>query len=130
MNKFLLSVVAFLSIPTVVLANPVVSSTKGTAYNVIEVNEEKFTLEVPVAGYNKSSITVSAKGNVLMVTGLSSNVNRKVLYKGFNPKDFMYVFSLKKNTVISRLSMDSGILFIELTLLLPEDQRTKKFIIE
>jgi HSP20 family molecular chaperone IbpA len=122
-----LSAAMFLfAVPSIAFANPVVSVTKGTAYSVTEVDEETFTVDLPVAGFAKSALEATVKGNVLTIKGTPPKSDSKVVYRGFQPKAFVKNITLKKGTKISRVTVNSGVLTVELSVELPAEQKTRK----
>lgn len=122
-----LSAAMFLfSVPSIAFANPVVGVTKGTAYSVTEVDEETFTVDLPVAGFTKSALEATIKGNVLTIKGTPPKNDGKVVYRGFQPKGFVKNITLKKGTKISKVTVNSGVLTVELSVELPADQKTRK----
>jgi HSP20 family molecular chaperone IbpA len=130
MKKFalILSVTTFfLAVPAIAYANPVVNSSKGIGYSVAEVNEENFTVSMPVPGFVKSNIEATMKGNVLTIVGTPAKETIKTVYRGFQSKPFTKRFVLKKGTDVTKVTLTNGMLVIDLTLELPEDQKTVKF---
>lgn len=128
MNKFGVTFCAAMimfAVPSA-FANPVVSVTKGTAYSVTEVDEETFAVDIPVAGFTKSNLEATVKGNVLTIRGTPPKNDSKVVYRGFLPKPFVKNITLKKGTKISKVTVNSGVVTIELSLELPNEQKTRK----
>lgn len=127
MNKFSIVIASCaILIPSIAFANPIVNASKGIGYAVTEVNEENFTVAMPVPGLTKPNIQASMKGNVLTIVGTPTKEQTKTVYRGFQPAAFTKKFTLKKGTDVSRVTLSNGLLLIELKIDLPDDQKTIK----
>lgn len=127
MRKFGITIASlFLFLPNTVFANPIVKSTNGIGYSVTEVDEESFVVNMPVPGFVKSNIQASMKGNVLTLSGIPNKEQNKTTYRGYKPTAFTKKFTLKKGTTVSKVTLTNGVLSIDLSLELPEGQKTIK----
>jgi HSP20 family molecular chaperone IbpA len=117
----------FLAVPAIAYANPVVNASKGIGYAVTEVNEENFTVTMPVPGLTKPNIQATMKGNVLTIVGTPTKEQTNTVYRGFQPAAFTKRFTLKKGTDVSKVTLSNGLLLIDLKIELPDDQKTVKF---
>lgn len=113
-------------LPTAVFANPVTKTSKNAVYSVLQADEDKFIVRMPVTGIDKSGLDASIKGNVLTITATPAKVDAKVVRRGFVPSASSTTFILTKNAVVSEITTSAGVLSIAVTVPLPEDQRTKK----
>lgn len=128
MKKILLSLLALVLIPSMALANPVVSTTGNVKYLVSEVDEETHYIEVVIPpGFN---VNAKLKGNVLTLTGVNNISNKKVVFSNYKFTSFEYNFKLKAKTQVSKLSLSNGILKISVMTELPADQKTKTLSID
>lgn len=99
-------------------------------YDVIQIDENKFMIEMAVAGFKKEEIIITVlKNNVLSIVGKigtenksSSNVH---LHKGIANRSFSKKFSLEKGVEVSDVTLSDGILKILFDKKIPEEEKSK-----
>jgi molecular chaperone IbpA len=96
-------------------------------YNVKKLDEDRFVVELAVAGYNKSTIKVSEHDGALIVEGEKPEESEEYLYKGISSKKFRRSFSLGEHVHISEVHMQDGILYVALNREIPEEKKPKTF---
>jgi len=108
------------------------ASTNYPPYNVIKHSEDKFTIELAVAGFKEGDINVQIEKNQLTVTGDQAtelNGEREYLHKGISARNFTRVWTLADNVEVKGAEVANGILTISLERYVPEEQKPKKIAI-
>jgi molecular chaperone IbpA len=104
-------------------------------YNVVKHSEDKFVIELAVAGFREGDITVTVEKNQLTITGekiesldeLAKEV--EYLHRGISSRSFTRTFTLADHVEVVNASSDSGILSITLERKVPEELQPKKIAI-
>ena len=96
-------------------------------YNIKKIDENKYVIELAVAGFGRSDIEIELVENKLIVTGKSNNDKpNSYLYKGISTRAFTRTFSLNDFIEIKGAEMLNGILQIVLERIIPEHKKPKK----
>jgi len=108
------------------------ASSNYPPYNVIKHSEDKFTIELAVAGFKEGDINVQIEKNQLTVTGDQAtelNNEREYLHRGISARNFTRVWTLADNVEVKGAEVANGILTISLERYVPEEQKPKKIAI-
>jgi molecular chaperone IbpA len=102
---------------------------KYPPYNIKKVDDNKYQLEMALAGFAKSDLEVEVKDNTLTVTGNSAddteNTNSFV-YKGIAQRAFTRQWALIDYLKVFNASFKDGVLVVDMELNLPEEKKSKK----
>ena len=102
---------------------------KYPPYNIKKVDDNKYQLEMALAGFTKTDLEVEVKDNTLTVTGNSSddteNTNSFV-YKGIAQRAFTRQWALIDYLKVFNANFKNGVLTVDMELNLPEDKKAKK----
>ena len=102
---------------------------KYPPYNIKKVDDNKYQLEMALAGFAKSDLEVEVKDNTLTVTGNSSddteNTNSFV-YKGIAQRAFTRQWALIDYLKVFNANFKDGVLVVDMELNLPEEKKSKK----
>ncbi len=102
---------------------------KYPPYNIKKVDDNKYQLEMALAGFAKTDLDVEVKDNTLTVTGNSSddteNTNSFV-YKGIAQRAFTRQWALIDYLKVFNASFKDGVLVVDMELNLPEEKKSKK----
>lgn len=101
-------------------------------YNIVKVDDNKYVIEVAVAGFSKQDLTVELKENSLVISGnISANTpTYDYLYKGIADRAFTRTFNLADSVEIQNTQLINGMLKVFLENVIPESKRPRKFDIE
>jgi molecular chaperone IbpA len=101
-------------------------------YNIVKVDENKYVIEVAVAGFGKQDLTVELKENSLVVSGniTSDSPAENYLYKGIADRAFTRKFNLADTVEIQNTQLMNGMLKIFLENVIPESKKPRKIDIE
>jgi molecular chaperone IbpA len=112
------------------------SSTKSEVgyppYNIIRETDDRYTIEVAVAGFDEGDITVTLEGRNLTVTGeqqVKPLDNIEYLHKGISNRDFRRSWPLADHVEVLGAQMKNGILSITLERQIPEEEKPKSIAI-
>ena len=102
---------------------------KYPPYNIKKVDDNKYQLEMALAGFAKTDLDVEVKDNTLTVTGNSAddteNTNSFV-YKGIAQRAFTRQWALMDYLKVFNASFKDGVLVVDMELNLPEEKKSKK----
>ena len=101
-------------------------------YNVVKHSEDKFSIEVAVAGFKEGDIEITVEKSQLSIKGEKAiNLNDSVeyLHRGISARNFYRTWTLADHVEVVGASVQDGILTIILERLVPEEQKPKKIAI-
>jgi len=102
---------------------------KYPPYNIKKVEDNKYQLEMALAGFAKSDLEVEVKDNTLTVTGNSAddteNTNSFV-YKGIAQRAFTRQWTLMNYLKVFSANFKDGVLVVDMELNEPEEEKGKK----
>ena len=94
-------------------------------FNIKKTAENTYVIEMAVAGFGKSDVTIETEGGKLVVKGNAENDDKDVntLYQGLALRPFTRMFTLNDSVEVQNAEMINGLLRITLERLIPESQR-------
>lgn len=102
-------------------------------YNIKKVNENKYVLELAVAGFGKHDIeltlqegTLTVKGSTSLDTLTRDGADVTYLYKGIADRAFTRQFSLADTVEIKNAELINGMLKVWLENIIPEAKKPRK----
>ena len=95
-------------------------------HNIVRIDEEKFLIELAVAGFKEDDINVEVKDGILKVTGEMDKDERDFAFKGISSRKFEKSFRLSEFVVIDGADLKDGILVVYARVELPEEKRPRK----
>jgi molecular chaperone IbpA len=103
------------------------SSPTYPPFNVEEVGENAYRIELAVAGFAESDIDVEVKDSSLVITGRKTgDENRKFLHRGIAERAFERRFQLADHVFVTGAKLENGLLVIDLERQLPERLKPRK----
>lgn len=102
-------------------------------YNIKKVADNKFVIEMAVAGYAKQDIEITLEGNKLVIEGKSQNAGDagvEYYYKGIAQRNFVRQFTLSDKIEIGDVEMANGMLKVWLTNIVKAQDMVKKLTIK
>ena len=103
------------------------NSTNYPPYNLVEVGEDTYMIELALAGFKKEEISVEQENNVLTIKGSSGEDSNKYIHKGIGARDFTRTFSLSEYMIVAGVTMENGVLRVLVIRDVPEEAKPKKF---
>jgi len=99
-------------------------------YNIKKAGEDKYILEMAVAGYKKSDIKVTVENGILSVEGQSSDKEEDFVHKGIAKRAFQRQLQLSEYVECSGAKLEDGMLKVDLNYDPPEDKKPKKITVK
>ena len=100
-------------------------------YNVVKYSDDRYKIEIAVAGFSKDELDISIEENKLTVTGSATEspenfAAREYIHKGIGKRSFTHVFTLAETVVVEGADIVDGLLVIELCNVIPEEKKPRK----
>ena len=96
-------------------------------YNIKQVKENKYVIEMAVAGFAKSDIEITMEGNKMVIKGSSKeDDDQTYLHKGIANRAFERSFTLKDTVEIKDAELANGMLKIWLENMVKVQDAIKK----
>lgn len=97
-------------------------------YNIKKTDENKYTIELAVAGFSKSSIDITLEEDKLIVKGFSQDDQKTTdyLFQGIANRAFTRMFALSDQIEVKDAELVNGMLKIFLEKIIPEHKKPKK----
>mgnify|MGYP000032379626 CR=1 FL=1 len=95
-------------------------------HNVVKIDDEKFLIELAIAGFKEKDIDIQLKDGILKVKGEVEPAEREYAYKGISSRKFEKSFRLSEFVVIDGADLKDGILVVYARVELPEEKRPRK----
>ena len=103
------------------------SSDSYPPYNIEQISAQILRISIAVAGFTKEDLEISLEGNQLLIHGSRSEPNndRIFIHRGIATRQFQRNFILADGIKVEGASMDNGLLFIDLTQPVPQEESKK-----
>lgn len=97
-------------------------------YNLVKNGDDKYVIEISVAGFSIDDIDITVDNQKLVVSGDNKNSTNEVTYihKGIASRGFTRQFYLAEYVEVVSATIINGILTINLEKVIPEDKKPKK----
>jgi molecular chaperone IbpB len=96
-------------------------------FNIKKVDENKYAIEIALAGFSKQDVQIELDGAKLVITGNveSKTAEENYVFKGISNKPFTREFTLADNVEIQGAEFINGMLKIWLDTLTPQQNKKK-----
>jgi molecular chaperone IbpA len=97
-------------------------------YNIKQVSENKYVIEMAVAGFAKTDIEITLEGNKLVIKGNAQDedASDNFIHKGISSKPFTREFTLADKVEIENAELTNGMLKIGLANMVKLQDAIKK----
>jgi molecular chaperone IbpA len=95
-------------------------------YNIKKIDENKYVIEMAVAGFGKQDLELELQDGTLTVKGNITADDSEYLYKGIAERAFTRQFTLADTVEIKNADLINGMLKIWLERFIPEEKKPKK----
>jgi molecular chaperone IbpA len=97
-------------------------------YNLIRISDTETVLELAVAGFKESEVSVTVEDNKLKIAGKkeTSESSTEYLYKGIGTRSFERSFVLAADSKVSSAHFVDGILSVFVHYELPDEKKPKQ----
>ncbi|VFP80047.1 Putative heat shock protein (plasmid) [Candidatus Erwinia haradaeae] len=105
------------------------------AYNLLQKDKEHYEMTVSVPGYTQNELDISVLNNHFTLRGIPKSEeitsteekdSMTYLHKGIQKKEFSLSFSLEHRIMIYQAKLDNGLLTLQFTYDIPEQEKPKK----
>ena len=109
------------------LANSKQQTSNYPPYNIRKLSEDKYTIELAVAGFEESEIDIEAAGEILTIKGSKDqDASEGLVHQGLAARNFNKTFVLSDDMVIKGAALSNGMLYIGIERIIPEDKKPRK----
>lgn len=115
------------------MAKTVAKTVSYPPYNIKQIKDNKFVIEIAVAGFGKSDIEVTLEGNKLVVKGNTQDEeldDENFIFKGIANRNFSREFKLNDKIEIENAEMTNGMLKIWLANMVKGQDAIKKIVVK
>jgi len=97
-------------------------------YNIKKTDENTYVIEMAVAGFGKTDITIETEGDKLVIKGNTDAKEEEtnILFQGLAFRPFTRMFTLNDQVEVKNAEMINGLLKVSLERIIPEDKKPKK----
>lgn len=97
-------------------------------YNIAKVDDNKYVIEMAVAGFGKHNLNIELANNTLVISGDTSGDSSQgsYLYKGIADRSFARTFNIADTVEIKNAELINGMLKVWLENIIPESKKPKK----
>lgn len=100
-------------------------------YNIVKVDDNKYVIELAVAGFGKQNLDITIEDGTLTIAGQTnvdsdSENEASYLYKGIADRNFTRKFSIADSVEIKNAELINGMLKVWLENIIPESKKPKK----
>ena len=98
-------------------------------YNIVKKGNNKFDIEVALAGYDKKDIVVEYEDNLLHIKSVKESKSDKekdgVIHQGIAKRYFSKAFTIADDVEIEGAELKNGLLKVSLKKIVPEGKKPK-----
>ena len=100
-------------------------------YNIRKTGNDKYSIEVALAGFSKKDVEVEFEDNLLTVRtkqvnkSEDKNVNGEILHKGISQRQFARSFTIADDVKVNGAELKDGLLTIACERIVPEFKKKK-----
>ncbi len=94
-------------------------------YNIVKTGDQKFDIELALAGYNKKSILVDFADGQLNIKSAKEEKQDGVIHQGISKKYFSKTFTIADDVEVKGAELKDGLLKISLERILPEGRKAR-----
>ena len=99
-------------------------------YNIVKKEDNKYDIEVALAGYDKKDISVEYEDNLLRIKSIKETKSDKekdgVIHQGIAKRYFSKAFTIADDVEIEGAELKNGLLKVSLHQIVPENKKPKQ----
>jgi molecular chaperone IbpA len=103
-------------------------------YNIVKKEDNKYDIEVALAGYDKKDISVEYEDNLLRIKSIKETKSDKekdgVIHQGIAKRYFSKAFTIADDVEIEGAELKNGLLKVSLKKIIPEGKKPKKITVK
>ena len=105
------------------------TSSSYPAYDIVKTGENKYDVEVALAGFSKKDIKVEFADDQLSIESVKNQMTKEKddgkIFKGIAKRYFKKSFSIADNCEVKGAELKDGLLKVSLERIIPEAQKSK-----
>ena len=98
-------------------------------YNIVKTGDNKFDIEVALAGFNKKDINVTSENNMLTIESKqdekSKDKDGEVIHKGISKRYFKRSFTIADDVEVKGAELKDGLLKVSMEKIIPDAKKLK-----
>ena len=99
-------------------------------YNLVKQGENKYDIEIALAGYNKKDIEISQENGMLSIKSKKEEESKdakdgEVIHKGIAKRYFSKSFTIADDVKVTGAELKDGLLKVSLERIVPEHRKLK-----
>ena len=100
-------------------------------YNIRKTGNDKYSIEVALAGFSKKDVEVEFEDNILTVRtkqlnkSEDQNVDGEIIHKGISQRQFARSFTIADDVKVGEANLKDGLLTIDCEKIVPEFKKKK-----
>jgi molecular chaperone IbpA len=98
-------------------------------YNIAKISEDKYVIELAVAGFKREEIDITLEDSKLTIQGNAKkdeDGSKTYYHRGIALRNFTRVFTLADTVVVNSADLVDGMLVVELQNIIPESKKPRK----
>ena len=101
-------------------------------YDIVKVTDNKYNIQIALAGYSKKDIEVKVEENALSVKSIreSSEQKQEVIHQGISKRYFERQFTIADDVEVLGAELKDGLLTVSLERIIPEHKKAKTITIK
>ena len=92
-------------------------------YNVIKSSDDTYLIELAVAGFDKSELSIEFKDSVLKIEGKKETRELDFAHKGISERNFVRSWTLGEHVKVKSAEVSNGLLIVSLEREIPEEEK-------
>ena len=99
-------------------------------YNIVKTGDNKFDIEVALAGFNKKDINVTSENNMLTIESKQDEKSKdikdgEVIHKGISKRYFKRSFTIADDVEVKGAELKDGLLKVSMEKIIPDAKKLK-----
>ena len=97
-------------------------------YNIVKTGDNKYDVELALAGFNKKDINVSVENGMLTIESKEDKTKDKdgeVIHKGISKRYFKKSFTISDDVEVKGAELKDGMLRVSMEKIIPESKKLK-----
>ena len=101
-------------------------------YDIVKVTDNKYDIQIALAGYSKKDIEVKVVENTLLVKSIRENSEeeKEVIHQGISKRYFERHFTIADDVEVLGAELKDGLLTVSLERIIPEHKKAKTIAIK
>ena len=98
-------------------------------YNLVKTGDNKFNIEVALAGFNKKDISITSENGMLTIESKNEvdkkDKNGEVIHKGISQRYFKRSFTIADDVEVKGAELKDGLLKVSMEKIIPDAKKLK-----